>query len=323
MLNTYAQGIITWPQHAISEADWKMSLPADVAEEVLESARILERNPLPLPYLDPSDYPLDACKSFAKTVQSALRDGVRFVLIDRLPVNEVGRDVAIQLYWLLSLLIGRPVAQKLDGTLLYDVRDKGKPPAAGSGVRPADTNYEQLPHTDNAFNAASPEVVGLLCIKNAREGGISRCLSFYNIHNQLLRSAPDLLERLYQPFPHDRQKEFWPDESPIIEHPIFRESGGRLHVKFSPHQIRNAYQMLGRDMDDLSARALAAVEKLCRDPANWIEFSMEPGQIQYVNNLEAGHARGAFVDFEAPDEKRHMVRIWLRDAGRPDYCGSI
>jgi alpha-ketoglutarate-dependent taurine dioxygenase len=79
--------------------------------------------------------------------------------------------------------------------------------------------------------------------------------------------------------------------------------------------------MLDREMDAATRDALACMESLCGDPAMWVEFRMESGQIQYVNNLEAGHARSAFADHEKPEARRHMVRIWLRDSGRPDYFG--
>ena len=52
-----------------------------------------------------------------------------------------------------------------------------------------------------------------------------------------------------------------------------------------------------------------------------VELGFEPGQIQYVNNRATGHARTEFVDFPEPERKRHLVRLWLRDAGRRGYCG--
>jgi alpha-ketoglutarate-dependent taurine dioxygenase len=321
MLTAEVKSVGAWPEHPISPSDWKMSVSGAVVDELLAAGEVLKRNPLPLAYVSPQNYKLDESRRLASDIRAVLDEGVRFVLLDRMPVEETGPDIAVQLYWLLSSLIARPVAQKLDGTLIYHVQDKGLAPAPGSGIRPADTNYEQLPHTDNAFNTTAPEVVGLLCLKDARSGGVSRCLSFLAVHNRLMREAPDLLKRLYEPFPHDRQREYWPDQPSIVEHPIFTYEGGKLLVRFSPHQIRNAYKMLNREMDQTTRDALACAQTLCGDPSMWVEFNMTPGQIQYVNNLEAGHARSGFEDFDEPEERRHMVRIWLRDAGRPDYFG--
>lgn len=321
MLTAEVKGAGAWPEHPISPSDWTLPLRGAVIDELLAVGDVLKRNPLPLAYLSPQNYKLDECRRLAADIRAVLDDGVRFVLLDRMPLEETGHEIAVQLYWLLSSLVARPVAQKLDGTLIYHVQDKGRAPTPGSGIRPADTNYEQLPHTDNAFNSTAPEVVGLLCLKDARSGGVSRCISFLAVHNRLMREAPHLLKRLYEPFPHDRQRENWPDQPAIVEHPIFTYEGGKLLVRFSPHQIRNAYKMLNLEMDETTREALACAQALCGDPSMWVEFDMTPGQIQYVNNLEAGHARSGFDDFEEPEKRRHMVRIWLRDAGRPDYFG--
>ena len=79
-----------------------------------------------------------------------LEEGVGFVLIDRLPMDRWSREQAKAAYWLLCSMVERPVAQKWDGTMIYDVRDTGKKP--GNGVRPDITNVEQNFHSDNSYN---------------------------------------------------------------------------------------------------------------------------------------------------------------------------
>ena len=44
-------------------------------------------------------------------------------------------------------------------------------------------------------------------------------------------------------------------------------------------------------------------------------------RFRYVNNLEIGHRRTAFEDFPEAQQKRLMVRLWLRNAGEPRYQG--
>ena len=48
---------------------------------------------------------------------------------------------------------------------------------------------------------------------------------------------------------------------------------------------------------------------------------MERGQLQYCNNLETGHSRTEFQDFEDPAQRHHLVRIWLRDHGLRAFRG--
>ena len=48
---------------------------------------------------------------------------------------------------------------------------------------------------------------------------------------------------------------------------------------------------------------------------------MERGHLQFVNNREIGHRRTQFEDFEQPERKRLLQRLWLRDAGSINYMG--
>ena len=55
-----------------------------------------------------------------------LERGRGFVVLDRLPIGGISEREAIALYWMIGQLLGEPVAQNVQGTLLYDVRDTGQ-----------------------------------------------------------------------------------------------------------------------------------------------------------------------------------------------------
>jgi hypothetical protein len=42
---------------------------------------------------------------------------------------------------------------------------------------------------------------------------------------------------------------------------------------------------------------------------------LEPGEINYLKNNAVLHARTEFVDFDEPERKRHLVRLWLTAHG--------
>ena len=79
--------------------------------------------------------------------------------------------------------------------------------------------------------------------------------------------------------------------------------------------------MRGERLDNETAAALSAVQSVFDQPDLHVELGFEAGQIQYVNNRATGHARTEFVDHPEPERKRHLVRLWLRDAGKRGYCG--
>ena len=237
-----------------------------------------------------------------------------------MPVAELDAAEATGIYWLLSSMVSRPVAQKLDGTLIYDVLDTGQEALPGSGVRPDKTSIEIRFHNDNAYNNTPPDYVGLLCWRQAMSGGHSRVISFHTAHNALLARHPNKLPRLYQPFWFDRQREYQVGEPPIFSAPVF-ENSGVVKARFSVHQINSGYAMRGEPIDAEGTAAIAAMFEIVEQDGLSIDFDLEPGQMQFVDNRALGHSRTAFVDYPEPERKRHLVRLWMRDRGRRAYPG--
>jgi alpha-ketoglutarate-dependent taurine dioxygenase len=309
-----------WRGAALTERDWRIPIPADASAELEAIARTLERSPLPTLALDPADYAMPACRAFMARVQTVLDRGIRFAVLNRLPVETLGHERATQLYWLLAGLLSRPVAQKHDGTMIFDVWDTGAKFLPGSGVRSAVTNVEQWFHNDNAFNDAPPDYVALLCLHPARTGGVSRVISLATVHNMLKAAHPDALERLYRPVWFDRQKEHAPGDAPVISVPMFAHDD-RLRVRLSPDLTINGYAVAGEPIDAATADAIETLRAMFADPSLPVELTLRAGEIQIVNNLEIGHMRTAFEDFPEPERKRHLVRLWLRRRGKRSYQG--
>jgi alpha-ketoglutarate-dependent taurine dioxygenase len=222
-------------------------------------------------------------------------------------------------WWLLASLVARPVAQKWDGTSIYDVRDLGRPP--GNGVRPDVTNAEQNFHTDNSYNNVPPPYVGLFCLRTAMEGGVSGIVSFATAHEEMRRRHPDLLPRLYQPFYFDRQREHAPGDVMTTHHPMFEHQGDRLIARLSRFQVKNGHKLAGIELDPQGAAALDAFEAILNALGMAAHFQFEPGQIQLIDNRALGHKRTAFRDWPETERKRLLVRLWLRDTGSRAYNG--
>jgi alpha-ketoglutarate-dependent taurine dioxygenase len=285
--------------------------------EIRELAATLTRDPLPTLLLAPDQFRLDACREVMGRAKSLLTDGIGVALVDRLPLEELGVDHAVATYWVLSQFLGNLVAQKWDGTMIYDVRDTRR--AYAYGVRGSWTNIELTFHTDNAFALAPPDYVGLLCLQPAQRGGISRFVSLYAVHNRMLARHPAALARLYQPMFMDRQAEHAPGAPKVSWVPMFTWDGRRLQARLSAGLVRKGYALMEvappADVQD----ALAALTEVLDDPTLTIEFTIARGQIQLLNNREFGHYRSAFTD--NPAVPRHLVRLWARERGRRSYDG--
>ena len=152
--------------------------------------------------------------------------------------------------------------------------------------------------------------------------GISQVMSVATVHQALQDRHPELMPRLYRPFWYDRHAEHQAGEPATFAAPVFeRGADGAIKARLALSEIHAGYELRGERMDNETAAALAAVQSVFEQPELHVELGFEPGQIQYVNNRATGHARTEFVDFDEPERKRHLVRLWLRDAGKRGYRG--
>ncbi|MCG8548259.1 MAG: TauD/TfdA family dioxygenase [Alphaproteobacteria bacterium] len=312
-------GPIAWTADSLTPEDGMVTIPDACIAELDTVAALLRDNPLPTIALRPEEFEMPQCQALAAKLRRDLDEGVGFVLLDRLPVDRYGREITTALYWLLCSIVCRPVAQKWDGKMIYDVMDTGKKP--GNGVRPDITNVEQNFHTDNSYNLCPPDYVALLCLQTALEGGISRILSLVAAHNEMKRRHPDLLPRLYRPYWFDRQREHAPDDTKVIQHPLFEVIDGRWTARLSRFQVANGQRLAGESLDEEGAAALDCLEAIMDEPDFWKEFVFQPGQIQIIDNRRCAHKRTEFRDHPAPERRRHLVRLWLRQDGRCFYNG--
>jgi len=310
---------LLWRGDTLPANAGRMALPAPVLRELNSAAESLERDPLPLLVLRPEDFPLEETRAFMRGVKTEIDSGLGFAIVERLPVERWSLGGAKAIWWLLASLVARPVAQKWDGTSIYDVTDLGRPP--GDGVRPDVTNYEQNFHTDNSYNNVPPHYVGLLCVRTAMEGGVSGIASFATAHEEMRKRHPELIDRLYKPYYFDRQREHAPGDVMTTHHPMFEKVGDKLIGRLSHFQVKNGHKIAGVALDNEGAAALEAFEAILNEPGLSARFHFEPGQMQLIDNRSLGHKRTAFRDWPEPERKRLLVRLWLRDTGGRAYNG--
>lgn len=308
-----------WQRASVVPADWTVVLPAAAVVELDQAVEQIRRDPLPIILLDPAQFAMCHTAEAMADVRRLLRDGIGLAVVDRIPVERYTEAECRVVGWLLASLLGRPVAQKWDGTMLYDVRDTGK--ALEYGVRRSVTNLELQFHTDGAWLPLPAEFVGLLCLNAARDGGVSRFVSLITAHNEMRRRHPKLLPRLYRSFWWDRQAEHADGDDKVASHPIFRWDGRTLLCRYYDGLIRDGHDLRGEPLDAEGEDALAAARAIVDDPRLWVELTIERGQLQYLDNRRFAHSRTEFRDWDEPDRRRHMIRVWNRDEGRRSFHG--
>ena len=94
-----------------------------------------------------------------------------------------------------------------------------------------------------------------------------------------------------------------------------------MRIRFNVRPIRRGYQKSGRILDNAGAEAVEVLNNFLIDPAHRHDFWMERGQIQILNNRTIVHGRTPYEDFEMPEQRRHLLRLWLRAGDRRQFRG--
>ncbi len=318
MLERVIRGRKAWRTSSLRREDWIEPISDACLAEIDTLVGVLRRNPVPTVALDITDYSLSACRRMMKRLRAKLDNGVGFAVLDKLSVDSYGKSELTAVYWLLSSMIARPVAQSFGGTLLYDVHDTGKKIA--TRTRGDLTNQKLAWHTDYGFNHPPP-YLGLQVLRTSKSGGESCVISLASVHNEMRRRCPDLLARLYRPYYWNRQGEH-PSGDPITNiNPIFRYEGEQLNSRVNRRLLQVGHELMNEPMDQEGAEALDALYDIMDDPKMKFTFQLEAGQIQYLHNWRCAHERTSYEDYDAPDKRRHLVRIFLRNEGARSYMG--
>ncbi|MGE0745633.1 MAG: TauD/TfdA family dioxygenase [Rhodospirillales bacterium] len=316
MLDDFIDGPIAWQASDLDERVWRVALTDEALSELDAIARAFADYDGPFDALQPDAMDWPATTEVMIDVRTSLDQGIGFAIVDRMPVERWTEKGSRAVAWLLNNFLAPAIMQKWKGARVYDVRDTGAKLAYG--IRRSVTNLEQEYHTDGSFLAKTPSLMGLACLRQAAEGGLSRIASLAAAHNVLRDSSPELLARLYRPFYWDRQAEHAAGEVPSSAHPVFWYDGVRLGGRYYDDYIRNGYKLMHQPIDDLGMAALAAMRQIVEAPGSGFEFRLKPGEVFFLNNHLVAHGRSAFRDAQQGDVAgggRLLLRFWLRRGG--------
>src|SRR5258708_34788892 len=127
MLTQTVTGPRAWRATTIDERGaWYVSLPRDCRAALDETLAQLRSEPRPATELCVSDTPCGRCCADLRPVLDQLEKGRGFAIVEGLPCDRYSAAEQQAAYFLVGQLLGRPVAQNVQGTLLYDVRDTGQ-----------------------------------------------------------------------------------------------------------------------------------------------------------------------------------------------------
>jgi hypothetical protein len=241
-----------------------------------------------------------------KALGRQLETGIGFCLIRGVPIERYSVAEAGIVLCGIGAHLGRQMPQNAKGDVINHVRDAGLAAAPGAPVRGYQSGLA-LP-----FHSDSCDIVGLLCICDAKSGGVSAIASSYAIHDALYSEQPALLRSLYEAFHIDRHGDNPHGTPPYYSTPVFMWHDDRLFSRFNPGYVYSAQRYAETPrLTQQQADALELFERLCASDRFRLEMNLRPGDLQLLNNNVVVHSRSAYQDDVEAAKKRHLLRLWL------------
>lgn len=315
MLNEPVTGASAWRGADLAHDDsWIWTLDATECRELEAAVSGVARRGLRAGEFEREDFPLEQLAARLAHARAELEDGRGFVLLRGLPLDGLDERRLLQLYWGLGVWTGRPMPQRavlnLSGIrddLIAHVTDQGHD-IRKRNVHGSATRADQLPHVDPA------DVVGLLCVRRAKSGGVSHIASAATVYNELLARHPEYLPILRRGFHLDLRDEVRDGVDARVtpqRAPVFSHHAGKLSVNFNARMIRTGQEQYGEPLDAIESAAVDAVIAIARAPEIRLEMDFRPGDMQLLNNYAILHSRTGWEDHPEPERRRLLLRLWL------------
>ncbi|MBP6114479.1 MAG: TauD/TfdA family dioxygenase [Acinetobacter sp.] len=228
-----------------------------------------------------------------------LENGYGFIVIRGLDAEKYNEYQLANIYYLIGLHMGNSVTQNARGDLMGYVENIGD--KNQKMTRVYQTN-SYLP-----YHADLSDVVGLLSIRKAKEGGLSSIVSSSTVYNRILAEYPEYLGYFYHPAWYDHLGETEPSLSPI-----FSYFDGKLACRYLRYYIELGHDRRSVPLSQVQIDALNIFDHISQDSSLRLDMMLEPGDIQFCNNYCVMHSRSSFEDYDEVEKRRKLLRLWLK-----------
>jgi len=303
--NNALNGPACWyGEELATSTDWQFHLSDRHREEI--HAAVETTRQLAIHEITSDLFNLPTLASDLGKLRQDIVEGRGFTLLRGMPVSTMDREEIIRAYVGVASYLGTAVSQNGKGHLVGHVTDIGNDPK-DPATRVYTTTWRQPFHTDSC------DIVGLLCLHPAKSGGASAIASSTSMVAEMQRTRPELLEVLMQPFIYDRKNEIPKGEQPTYPMPVVHYFKNKVSVFYARDFIDAALVRFPEiaQLSDLQQEALDYFDSLSRSDRFRLDMDFQQGDIQFLHNHQILHARTTYEDFDEPERKRHLIRLWL------------
>ena len=196
----------------LARSDWRIAATAAETAHLVDMARAaagrLDGDPNRLLKASASDFDLGPFAGTVAAMLDQLRNGAGVALYRGLPLDDLSPLEAAAVYWAMGLHMGTAQSNNPEGDMIGHVLDAGR-----DYDDPRHRGYQTNVTMD--YHCDQTDAVGLLCIRTARSGGLSKIVSSVRLYNEVQRQRPDLLDVLAEPYCWTKHGETDADERPF------------------------------------------------------------------------------------------------------------
>ena len=257
----------------------------------------------------------DTCNfSFLEPVvfnfKKILVSGCGFVIINGTCFKKFSKEEVQMIYQIFAKFLGELYIQNIQKEKLVLIKNEGK--SMKTGGRYHQTKEGGSYHTDSPQWENVPDIIGLCCINPAKIGGTSKFISAYTIHNLFLQQNRQLLEVLYKKFYFDKRGEVEINEEATIFEPIIKFENNKLSFRYLRNYVEGGHKIQNKPFTDEQDSALKLLDKNLFEKNIAVSYDLKKYDMTFFNNHRVIHGRTSFEDFENEEEKRLMIRTWIK-----------
>ena len=286
------------------DRSWVHGLDEACVTELLDAARKARKTNVTPHELTPKSFPLSRSGALIEQMHHEIESGPGFALLSGFPVDQLNGEELNYAYCGFCSHFGDITVQNREGEFILEVTDKGK------GYDINTRGYHSTAHLD--FHNDGTNIVTLLCVDAAAEGGESMLVSGTAVYNTILAERPEHLAALHRGFHHHRRDQKSPGDEPVTPYrtPVFGFFRDLFHLAYAGPSIRYCEQE-GIPISTEEKAALDFFVEVTERPQMRVSMELRRGDIQFVNNYLLLHARTEYRDSET--QRRKLLRLWLDD----------
>ena len=314
-----ATGPSVWKGRDIAQSDdWILTLSSQDLDELDGALATIVSTGKPLQDIKGADFPLPTLGGKLKSLAFELQSGRGFGVVRGVPIHRYDEEQLKILSWGLCSQFGTGIPQSRQGDWINhvidvsDITETAKPDLQHIIRRGQLRTYHAGGELD--FHTDTTDIFALFCLRNAKEGGISRLVSAATLHNMILAEKPDYAKALYDGYHYMSQSVDNEGEAPRVSAkkvPVFTRKGDTVEGYYISQVVQRAIDQGGVIYDAVADDARHELQRAANAPGVAHEFLLEPGDLLVANNRAVLHARTDYEDHAELDRRRHMFRLWM------------